>query len=140
MTYADLRALETLLQLGENYYVEVVPSLTVGRVFFFLKYARDFCGAMCLDDLRSRIGIIHIEVKSKEMRFRKGFDLVMSTTADVSKIPFVPNMSSKCKKNNTCHFTFTREILTQKIYFLQEYLEIMPFGKAIEKGSLLIPS
>lgn len=95
---------------------------------------------MCLDDLRSRIGIIHIEVKSKEMRFRKGFDLVMSTTADVSKIPFVPNMSSKCKKNNTCHFTFTREILTQKIYFLQEYLEIMPFGKAIEKGSLLIPS
>ena len=138
MTYADLRALETLLQLGENYYVEVVPSLTVGRVF--LKYARDFCGAMCLNDLRSRIGIIHIEVKSKEMRFRKGFDLVMSTTADVSKIPFVPNMSSKCKKNNTCHFTFTREILTQKIYFLQEYLEIMPFGKAIEKGSLLIPS
>jgi hypothetical protein len=59
MTYADLRALETLLvllQLRENYYVEVVPSLTVGRVF--LKYARDFCGAMCLNDLWSRIGII----------------------------------------------------------------------------------
>ena len=62
MTYADLRALETL-QLRENYYyVEVVPSLTVGRVS--LKYARDFCGAMCLNDLRSRIGIIHIEIKS----------------------------------------------------------------------------
>ena len=64
MTYADLRALETLLQLRENYYVEMVPSLTVGRVF--LKYARDFCGAMCLNDLRSRIGIIHIEIISKK--------------------------------------------------------------------------
>ena len=97
MTYADLRALETL-QLRENYYyVEVVPSLTVGRVVF-LKYARDFCGAMCLNDLRSRIGIIHIQIKSEKMRFRKEFDLVLSTTADVSKSPFVPNMSSKCKK------------------------------------------
>ena len=138
MTYADLRALETLLQLRELLCRS--GAISDSWKSFFLKYARDFCGAMCLDDLRSRIGIIHIEVKSKEMRFRKGFDLVMSTTADVSKIPFVPNMSSKCKKNNTCHFTFTREILTQKIYFLQEYLEIMPFGKAIEKGSLLIPS
>ena len=99
MTYADLRALETLLvllQLRENYYVEVVPSLTVGRVF--LKYARDFCDAICLNDLWSRIGIIHIEIKSKKMRFCKEFDLVLSTTADVSKSPFVPNMSSKCKK------------------------------------------
>ena len=124
MTYADLRALETL-QLRENYYyVEVVPSLTVGRVF--LKYARDFCGAMYLNDLRSRIGIIHIEIKSKKMRFRKEFDLVLSTTADVSKSPFVPNMSSKCKKI-THAILLTREILTQEIYFLQEYLQIIHF-------------
>ena len=37
------------------------------------------------------------------------------------------------QKNNSCHFTFTREILTQKIYFLQEYLEIIPFEKVVEK-------
>ena len=96
MTYADLRTLETLLQLRENYYVEVVPSLTVVRVF--LKYARDFWGTICLKHLRSRIGIIHIEIKSKKIRFRKYFGLILSTTADVSKSPFVSNMSSKCKK------------------------------------------
>ena len=66
------------------------------------------------------------------MRFRKEFDLVLSTTADVSKSPFVPNMSSKCKKI-THAILLTREILTQEIYFLQEYLEIIPYEKAIEK-------
>ena len=34
MTYADLRALETLQLREKYYYEEVVPSLTVGRVFF----------------------------------------------------------------------------------------------------------